>query len=259
MKPDLEGVARALHVAERDGVPIEPISTTWPALTVGDAYAIQSLNAARRERSGWELAGHKIGLTAKPMQEMLGVHEPDYGRVFREAVLPSGAVLDCSELIAPRAEPEIAFELARDLAGPGVTAEDVLAASACVLPSLEVIDSRIADWRIALVDTVADNASCARVVLGERRTPVTAVDLAAAKVALRLDGEEVQAGEGRAVLGHPAEAVAWLANAVAGFGVRLEAGQVIMPGSLTAAVPIRPGSRVEADFGELGSVTLECR
>jgi 2-keto-4-pentenoate hydratase len=140
-----------------------------------------------------------------------------------------------------------------------VTVDDVLAATDHVLPALEVIDSRIADWRIALVDTIADNASCAGVVLGDRRTPPADVDLAAAAVELSVDGQLVQQGSGAAVLGHPAKAIAWLANAIGGFGVALEAGHVVMPGSLTAAVPLEPGTVVTADFGPLGDVEARVR
>jgi 2-keto-4-pentenoate hydratase len=255
----LEAVADALRFAELRGVPIAPVSSTWRGLTVEDAYAIQRANARYRLAAGGRVVGHKIGLTSEAMQRMLGVHEPDYGRIFEDCVLSSGDELASDGLIAPRIEPEIAFVLGDGLRGPDVTADQALAATAYVLPALEVIDSRIADWKITLVDTVADNASCARVVLGQRRTAPSDVAMAAAMAQLRVDGRLVQQGPGAAVLGHPARAVAWLANAVARFGVALEPGQVILPGSLTAAEPIRAGNHVEADFGDLGSVEVTCR
>ena len=189
---------------------------------------------------------------------MIGVDEPDYGCLYADRVHDSGVAIAADDLIAPRVEPEIAFVLAEPLSGPGVSAEDVLAATTYVVPSIEVIDSRIADWRITLVDTIADNASCARVVLGDRRTAVGDVALAAAMVELRVNGEAVEHGSGAAVLGHPAKAVAWLANALAGHGVTLEAGHVLMPGSLTAAVPFAQGDHVVADFGPLGTVEVRC-
>jgi 2-keto-4-pentenoate hydratase len=187
------------------------------------------------------------------MQEMLGVDEPDYGHLYADRVHETGTTIDPSALIAPRIEPEIAFVLGSELSGPRVTAEDVLAATDHVVPALEVIDSRIADWKIKLVDTIADNASCASVVLGSRRTAPADVDLAAA-VELQVDGGTVQQGTGAAVLDHPARAVAWLANALGGFGDGLEAGHVVMPGSLTAAIPLEPETVVTADFGLLGVV-----
>ncbi|EHN13034.1 4-oxalocrotonate decarboxylase [Patulibacter medicamentivorans] len=256
----LRAIAELLARAEGDRDPIAPPSATHPDLTVEEAYEIQAINArARAEDPAAAIVGHKIGLTSRAMQEMLGVDEPDYGCLYADRVLDGGASIAAADLIAPRIEPEIAFVLAEPLAtadGAAVTAQDVLAATAYVVPSIEVIDSRISDWRITLVDTIADNASCARVVLGATRTPPGDVDLAAAAVDLRVNGESLQRGVGSAVLGHPAEAVAWLANALAGHGVTLAAGQVLMPGSLTAAVPFERGDHVVADFGPLGAVEV---
>jgi 2-oxopent-4-enoate hydratase len=251
----LHAMAEVLSNAETSGEPIAPLSQAHPALTVADAYEVQAIAARRR---GVAIVGHKIGLTSKAMQEMLGVDEPDYGCLFADRVLDNDTSIAAADLIAPRVEPEIAFVLAEPLPGRGVTARDVLAATAYVLPSIEVIDSRIADWRITLVDTVADNASCARIVLGEQRTGPTDLDLAAAGVELRVNGAIVEQGVGSAVLGHPAEAVAWLANALGEYGVTLEAGHVLMPGSLTAAVPFSEGDHVVADFGPLGCVEVRC-
>ena len=248
-------LAAELRTAGAVREPVEPLTERHPELTVVDAYAIQGLNA-----EGRAIKGHKIGLTSRVMQEMLGVDQPDYGRIFADELLESGAEVDRAELVAPKVEPEIAFVLGDDLVGPDVTAAQVLDATDHVLPALEIIDSRIVDWRIKLVDTVADNASCGRVVLGGRRTAVTStLDLAGTEVDLRLNGETMQSGEGSAVLGHPAEAVAWLANGVGEFGVTLAAGDVIMPGSLTAAVPLAAGDRAVADFGPLGRVEVVCR
>ncbi len=255
----LEAIAGELAEAAASRRPVAPITERHPELGVADAYGIQAINAARAEADGATLVGHKIGLTSKPMQEMLGVGEPDYGRVFDAQVARSPATVERDGLIAPRIEPELAFVLAKGLRGPGVGRADVLAATDHVLPALEVIDSRIADWRIGLVDTIADNASCGSIVLGTNPIDPTATDLAAVSADLSIDGVVVQSGVGAAVLGHPAEAVAWLANAVAGFGVELEAGHVIMSGSMTAAAPVEAGNHVVADFGGAGTVEVSIR
>jgi 2-keto-4-pentenoate hydratase len=257
----LHAMADVLMLAEIGREPIVPLSAAYPDLTVAEAYEIQAINARSRAQSATSpapIVGHKIGLTSKAMQEMLGVDEPDYGCLYADRVHDSGVAIPAADLIAPRVEPEIAFVLAKPLAGPAVTTQEVLAATAYVVPSIEVIDSRIADWRITLVDTIADNASCARVVLGTTRTAVSDVALAAADVELRVNGEAVEYGAGAAVLGHPAKAVAWLANALSGHGVSLQAGHVVMPGSLTAAVPLTAGDHVVADFGPLGTVEVTC-
>ena len=255
----LRGIAERLRAAEASGKPIAPLTEGRPELTVGDAYAIQAINAESREAEGAAIVGRKIGLTSKPMQEMLGVGEPDYGCIYDDRLHTSGHEIDSGELIAPRIEPELAFVLREDLRGPGVSREDVLAATDHVVASMEVIDSRIADWRIGLIDTIADNASCASVILGERRVPVAGLALESVGVELAVDGEVVQRGTADAVLGHPAEAIAWLANALGRFGVTLAAGQIVMSGSITAAAPVETGAVISADFGELGTVEARVR
>lgn len=248
----LEALAEELRIAEDSRTPVAPLSARHPELTVADAYAIQTINTRAR---GARVVGHKIGLTSKPMQEQLGIDQPDYGAVFETHVHRSGATLRMDDYIAARIEPELAFVLGRDLA-PG---DDVLAATEAIVPSLEVIDSRIADWKIGLIDTIADNASGAAIVLGDQRTPPADVALADAAVALSVDGEVVDRGTGAAVLGDPVRAVAWLAAALAEQGTALEAGHVVMSGSITAAVWLRPGGTVEADFGPLGTVRVTVR
>lgn len=250
-------LAEQLQAAARTATPIAPLTETEPGLTVDGAYAVAERVAQSRLAAGAKLTGHKIGLTSRAMQQMLGVSEPDYGHLYDDITLRNGSVIDTARLIAPRVEPEIAIVLASDLPTTGqVTAEDVRGAADVVLPALEVIDSRIADWKIKLVDTVADNASCAAVVLGQRRTAAELVDLVAEPVKLRLNGRVVHEGTGAAVLGDPARAVAWLANALARYGVALQAGQVLMPGSMTAAIAITAGDLVEAEFGTLGTVEV---
>ena len=200
------------------------------------------------------LRGHKIGLTSAPMQELLGVNEPDFGYILDNMVLPDGANVPITTFCAPRVEPEVAFLLRRPLQGPGVTVEDVLAATEAVAPALEIVDSRIADWRITLADTIADNASSGAVVLGDWVPIAQAPPLPETTAALVVNDETVATGQGTAVLGDPAIAVAWLANAIARYGDAIEAGQFVMSGSYTTASFVVAGDRASATVSGLGAV-----
>lgn len=251
----LNRFADALAEAEVNARPIPPLSADHPTLSVADAYAIQQLGREARERRGHRLVGRKVGLTSAAMREMLGVEEPDFGYLTDDLVCHSGARLPRAALIAPMVEPEIAFRLDRAVAGPDVTAADVLAATDAVAPALEVIDSRITDWRITLVDTVADNASSARVVLGGRLTPIDQLDLRLVGMALSRNGEPTDSGAGAAVLGNPIRCVAWLANRLSDFGASLRAGDVVLAGSLHRALPLDGGDVIRAEFAHLGAVT----
>ena len=242
--------------AERRSEPVAPLSETFPAIDTGDAYAIQRIGIQRRMASGARVAGHKIGLTSRAMQEQLNVAEPDYGHLLCDMFVLEGTTIPADELCSPRVEPEVAFVLEHGLVGPGLTVADVLRATAFVLPALEVIDSRIADWRITLPDTVADNASSARVVLGASPVPVDRFDLRLIGAALWKKGKVEETGASGAVLGNPASAVCWLANKLADFEVALEAGQVVMPGACTRAVPVESGDHVRAEFDGLGFVSV---
>lgn len=253
---DREAAASALAVAERERAPIAPLSETYPGIDVVDAYEIQLANAAARRDAGGRVRGHKVGLSARAMQKMLGVDEPDYGHLFGDMFVFEGETLRAADFCAPRVEPEVAFVLGAPLAGPDCTVADVLRATEFVLPAIEVIDSRVAEWRIKLVDTVADNASSARVVLGGSPTSLEDVDVRLLGAVLRRNGEVVEVGASGAVLGNPATALAWLANKVHSFGVTLEAGHVVMPGSCTRAVAVGPGDSVRADFDVLGYVSV---
>lgn len=252
-------LADALDRARTTCEPVEPLSGTHPGLDLSSAYAVQLEGVRRRLAAGERVVGHKVGLTSLAMQEQLGVDSPDLGHLFAADVLASGGELDVSRLLAPRVEPEIAFVLGSALSGPDVHAAQVLAATAHVLPSLEVIDSRIRDWRIGLLDTVADNASGAGTVLGAEPIDVTGLDLAAVEVELHVDGELREKGVGAAVLGDPAEAVAWLVRALHALdGSGLEPGHVVLPGSCTRAVAVTAGTQVRAVFTGLGTVELRC-
>jgi 2-keto-4-pentenoate hydratase len=248
-------IAAQLDRAERDRVAIEPPAAS-SEMTLADAYRIQMINVDRRVAGGRRIVGRKIGLTSVAMQKMLGVSEPDFGHLFDDMLLPSDGECRVETLMLPRVEPEIAFVLARELRGPGVTRQDVLLAADYVTPALEIIDTRIRDWKITLADTIADNASSARVVLGDRKTKPSTLDLAAVAMTLQKNGAVVEQGVGSAVLGHPAEPVAWLANKLAEFGQTLAAGSLIIPGALCRAVDVGTGDSVIANFEGLGSVTV---
>ncbi len=253
---DVERLAGDLLEAERTRRPIPPLTEAIPALEIEQAYAIQRAAIARRLAAGATHVGWKVGLTSRAMQELLGVDLPDFGHLLNDMEVAPGAALDLAELVAPRVEPEIAFMLGADLRGPGATIDDALAATSWVAPSLEVVDSRIADWRIKLADTVADNASSGRYVLGERRTPADAVDLSAIELRFTPGGDPPVTATGDAVLGHPAAPVAWLANTLAPLGESLRAGQVVLSGSFVAAVPLVAGARYRAELPVLGAVEL---
>ncbi|TQF75110.1 2-keto-4-pentenoate hydratase [Rhodococcus spelaei] len=250
-------VADLLHAAEKGFAPLEPLATLYPGIDMVDAYEIQLLNIRRRVEAGERVVGHKVGLTAKAMQEMLGVSEPDYGHLFDTTELHEGEPVQCARFLLPRVEIEVAFVLGADLPGADCTVDDVLAATEFVVPSIELIDTRIKEWRIGLVDTVSDNASYAGHALGAARVRPEDIDLTAIDAALVINGERAAEGRSDAVLGHPARAVAWLARTVDTFGVRLRAGDVVLPGSCTKAVDVRPGDHVRAEFSGLGTVSVE--
>ncbi|MFJ5780017.1 2-keto-4-pentenoate hydratase [Streptomyces sp. NPDC093094] len=248
--------AQLLREAERRRAPVEPLTTTWPDLDLADAYAVQQDNVARRLAAGSTVIGHKVGLTSAPMRELLGVHEPDFGHLLDDMVHRDGGTVRAARFCAARVEPEICFRLARPLRGPGVTMDDVLTAVESVAPALEIVDSRIRDWRITLADTVADNASSAGLVCGSWTPMAYAPDLAAVDVDLLVDGSPVATGSSKEVLGHPAAAVAWLANTLAAYGKGLDPGHVILSGAMTTAPSIGAGQKAEARFGSLGSVSV---
>ena len=252
----MESISRDLYSAERDRRTLRPLTDTYPEIDIDTAYKIQLGLMQLKDADGRKIVGKKIGLTSKAMQKMLNVDQPDYGHILETMVLDSGARVAMSELIQPKVEPEIAFVLDRDLRGPGVTSVQVLAATRFVVPAIEVIDSRIEGWKIRLCDTIADNASSARVVLGGPPRHVTQLDLRLIGMVMEKNGELAQTGAGAAVLGHPANAVAWLANAVGRFGVSLKAGEVIMPGALSGAVDVTAGDAIRVSFDGLGSVSV---
>lgn len=248
------GIAAAL-IAAYDGEPLSPLTETHPDLTLEDSYEIQLLLVRSRLAAGRTVKGHKVGLTSAAMQKQLGVDQPDYGHLFDDMFFAEHAPIPIDFFVQPRIEPEVAFVLKKPLAGPGVTVFEALAAVDFVLPALEIVDSRIEDWRIGLLDTIADNASSGAVVLGGRPSPVDLVDLRLAGCVLTKNAEVVATGAGGAVLGSPINSLVWLANTVGALGVELEAGHVVLPGSCTSMVPVVAGDTVTATFAGLGSVT----
>ena len=255
--PELhQALADELWEADRTTRPVAPLTERHPELDIDDAYAIQSINIDRRVAAGQKVIGRKVGLTSKPMQDMLGVDEPDFGVLTDEMFVEDGDLIALSRLVAPRVEAELAFVLGRDLAGPGVTTAGALAAIAGALPAVEIVDSRVADWRIKLVDTVADNASSGMLVLGGRMRPVDQLDLRLLGVVVSRHGELIDTGAGAAALGNPARCVAWLANKLGSLGSGLRAGDVVLPGAVHKMVPVRPGDVFRAEFAHLGAVTV---
>jgi 2-keto-4-pentenoate hydratase len=248
--------AALLKHAEEERVPIRPLAETFPDMDVVDSYEIALINIRERIARGVGVLGHKVGLSSKAMQQMMGVDEPDYGHLLSDMALTEDAPVDVSRYLYPRVEVEVGFILGEALPGEGCTEEDVIAATEYVAPAIELIDSRITDWRIGLVDTIADNASSAGFVLGQERVKPDEIDLLTIDATLTRNDEVVAEGRSDAVLGNPVTAVAWLARKVAGFGVRLEAGHVILPGSCTRAIDVRPGDRFNAEFKGLGRVSL---
>lgn len=251
-----EVLARELFDAERRATPLTPISERHPDLTPSDAYAIQAAYAALRTDHGAQLVGRKIGATSTAIQELFDIDTPDYGHVFDDMVVPNGGAIATNRLIQPMVEPELAFILDRDFAGPGVRGSDVVAATTAILPCLEIIDSRIRDWAIRFVDTVADNGSSARCVFGDPVIPQE-LRLDEIEAILSKNGSAAATATGTAVLGHPADSVAWLANALGGLGSGLRAGEYVLSGSFTTAFRAMPGDRFEATFSDVGAVSCE--
>lgn len=250
----VEAATRLLE-AYTTRAPLEPLTATYDGMALDDAYAIQQLQVEQLVAGGRTVKGHKVGLTSAAMQRLLGVSEPDYGHLFDDFFFLEHQPIPAERWIQPRIEPEVAFVLKEPLRGPGVTVHEALRAVDFVLPALEIVDSRIRDWKIGLLDTIADNASSGGVVLGSTPTAVDAVDLRLAGAVLHRGGSVVGTGVGGAVLGSPLTSLVWLANTVGARGVTLEAGQVVLPGAVCAMVPVAPGDTFTATFAGLGSVT----
>ena len=244
-----------LHAALRSRRTIAPLISRDPSLTIDDAYAISLDFLARRLRDGERVVGKKIGVTSKAVQDMLGVFQPDFGFLTDAMFIDGDIDIAATGLIQPRAEAEIAFILKDRLTGPGITAAQVLTATAHIAPCFEIVDSRIDDWKISIVDTVADNASCGVFVLGDARADPNAHDLPALRVSVTKNGAPLSEGVGAAVQGNPAEAVAWLANTLGEHGVTLDAGDIILSGSLVPLENAVRGDVFEMTLHGIGGCT----
>jgi 2-keto-4-pentenoate hydratase len=252
---DVSAAAAMLLRAYQMGEPVEPLVDLFEELDIDGAYAVQLAQVEQWRADGAVVKGHKVGLTSAVMQRQLGVDQPDFGHLTDRMFHNEADVIDISAFLQPRVEPEIGFVLGEPLSGPGVTVEDVADAVAWVVPALEIIDSRVRDWKISILDTIADNASSGGLVLGATTTKLSDVDVVRTAGVLEINGEVAGTGLGSAVLGNPLKAVAWLANVLGERGVSLEAGHVVLPGSVTAAVAVTDGDVVTATFEGLGSVT----
>ena len=236
---------------------IAPLLSREPQIRIEDAYRIQERFIARRLAAGETIVGKKIGVTSKPVQDFLGVYQPDFGMLTSGMVFADGDTLDLGQMIQPKAEAELAFVLKHDLKGPGITAMDVIRATDYVVPCFEVVDSRIRDWQIKIQDTVADNASCGVFVLGTTRGDPRRLDITLAGMVLEKNGEVFSTGVGAAVQGSPANAVAWLANTLGELGIPFKAGEVILSGSQSALVPVADGDELVCRVGGLGSCRVK--
>ena len=251
-------LAEKLKQALISGKEVEAPSKENPDLTIQDAYAIQLYNIADRMKNGNRIVGKKIGLTSKAMQESLGVNEPDYGILLEDMVISAeNPVIKSDQVIQPRVEGELAFVLKKDLVGPNVTVEDVLDATESIVASIEIVDSRVKDWKINIKDTVADNASSAFYILGENFLDPKEAERIDVKMELYQNGEFINEGTGADVLGDPAYCVAWLANKLHEYDINLEAGEVVLAGALSAAINAKPGDEFTVKFTEgFGDVSI---
>lgn len=246
-----------LYGALRDRRVVEPLTARAPDITIDDAYRISQRLLERRLADGERVIGKKIGVTSKPVQKMLDVHQPDFGWLTDAMLAPAGADVAIGDrLIQPRAEMEIAFVLKRDLRGPGVNNAAALAAVDFALPCFEIVDSRIRDWRIRIADTIADNASCGLFVIGTHAVDPRGLDLDLAGCVVHRNGQLVSTGAGAAALGSPVNSLVWLANTLGAYGIPLLAGEIVLTGSLVPLEPVVPGDSMHGVIDRLGALTV---
>lgn len=246
-----------LYAALRERRAVDPLTEREAGLSIEHAYRISTRMLERRLEDGERVIGKKIGVTSRAVMDMLQVHQPDFGYLTDRMLYADGDELPVSsEMIAPRAEGEIAFILKRDLMGPGVTNAQVLAATEYVMPCFEIVDSRIRDWKIKIEDTIADNASCGAFVLGDTALSPRQVDLVSCGMVMEKNGEIIATGAGAAAMGSPVNCIAWLANTLGRFGIGLKAGEVVLSGALVPLVPVKAGDHVHVSIGGLGSASV---
>ncbi|MDH6115106.1 2-keto-4-pentenoate hydratase [Kitasatospora sp. MAP12-15] len=253
----VQQAARMLSGAYRSKLPCPPLrGSTLPEDDVEAAYAVQRAQVEEWTAQGRRPVGAKVGLTSPAVQQAFGVFQPDFGVLFADMAVPDGAEVDLARLIQPRVEAEVAFVLGADLPYEQATVADVIGATRYLLPAIEIVDSRVADWDIGIVDTVADNGSSGLFVLGTSPRALAEVDLRLCGMVLEQAGEPVSVGAGAACLGNPLHAVAWLAGRLAQSGQPLRAGDVVLSGALGPMVPVTPGAVYEARISGLGSVRV---
>jgi len=252
----IDDLARRYLAAEAERAVLEPISVICPHLTVEEAYRVQMAIVAEKLAAGERLAGKKVGATNEAIQKAMMISEPIYGHLFKSQKIASGEAASLSRLIHPKVECEIAFTLHRDLSGPGATIDDALGAVGAVTAAIEINDARTRDWMIGTREVIADNGVAARFVLGGRALAPGDLDLRMVEVVMDKNGQEVARSTGAAILGNPAESLAWLANKLAEHGGGLRAGEVILAGSMTPMMPVASGDRIEARFDGLGEVSV---
>ncbi|MEY2926386.1 MAG: hypothetical protein RL367_863 [Pseudomonadota bacterium] len=247
--------ARALRDAYAGGA-IPPMRDWLEPADVDGAYAVQTINTRFWQAQGRRIVGRKAGLTAKAVQAQLGVDQPDFGALFEDMAVADGGTLDPARTLQPKAEAEIAFVLARDLPDPATTPAMVADAVKSVHAAIEIVDSRIADWKITFADTVADNGSSAFFVLAETGLPLAGIDLEGAAMAMEINGTVASTGVGAAALGNPLNAAAWLAQTLAKRGEPLRAGDILLTGALGPMVTLNPGDHVRVVVGGIGEASF---
>lgn len=254
MGVDIRALARRLHEAQRGSYEIDPISRNNPGMTLGESYAIQKRIVELRLAEGEKLVGMKIGLTSRAMQKVIGIDVPDYGHLTDRMLLLEGQPCRMAELIQPKVEGELLFFLNQELKGPGCTVADVYRAVEYVAPAIEIVDSRIRGWNVTLLDTVADNGSSGKLVIGSGVVPLTAVDMRLTGMTLEKNGQLVNSGTTAEVWGNPAASVAWLANELSQYDIALKAGSIVLSGAVTGAPAAQARDHFQVSFCGMGSV-----
>lgn len=252
---NIQEAATLLLEAEKTKQAIKPLTVSYPDITVDEAYYIQLEQIHRKVEKGAVIVGKKIGATSKAIQQMFQVNQPDYGHLLDDMMFVEGETISLDQYVQPKVEFEIAFVLKKDLKGSNVTVLDVVEATDYIMPAIEIIDSRIENWQIQFEDTVADNGSSAGAVIGGKPTSLANIDLAHIGMVVSKNGEYLDSAAGAAVLGNPLRAVAWLANSLGKYDVSLKAGEVVLSGALTAAMPIEDNDTFTAEFDHIGTVT----
>ncbi|MGI9322207.1 MAG: fumarylacetoacetate hydrolase family protein [Pseudomonadales bacterium] len=251
----IKKTSQRLHECLRQRTTMAPLTEEFSDISIDDAYQISRGFLALRQQDGEKIVGKKIGVTSAPVQEALGVYQPDFG-FLTDAMLVKDGKVNTSELIAPRAEAEIAFRLKEGLRGPGITPEDVLQATEAVIPCFEIVDSRIKDWKIKIQDTIADNASCGVFVLGDEEADPADLDLPSLRVEVHRNGSFLSEGVASSVQGAPQNALAWLANTLGEYGIPFEAGELVLSGSLVPLEPAVAGDLFTMNIAGLGGAQV---